>query len=77
MSPTTSNTPRLGDLERAVMEHLWASRAEHPAGATVREVRERTEEGTRDPGPGRSGVALSRRGLTGGADGPDHAPYPR
>lgn len=43
MSPTTSNTPRLGDLERAVMEHLWASSAEHPDGATVREVLERFE----------------------------------
>ena len=41
MSPTTSNTPRLGDLERAVMEHLWASSSEHPDGATVREVLER------------------------------------
>ena len=41
MSPTTSNTPRLGDLERAVMEHLWASSAEHLDGATVREVLER------------------------------------
>ena len=43
MSPTTSNTPRLGDLERAVMEHLWASSSEHPDGATVREVLERFE----------------------------------
>lgn len=34
-----SNPPtRLGDLERAVMEHLWASTEAHPAGLTVRDV---------------------------------------
>lgn len=30
--------PRLGDLERAVMEHLWTEESLHPAGVTVREV---------------------------------------
>ncbi|KGN37165.1 BlaI/MecI/CopY family transcriptional regulator [Knoellia subterranea] len=35
MSPNAS-APRLGDLERAVMEQLWAS--EEPAGMSVREV---------------------------------------
>ena len=29
---------RLGDLERAVLEHLWATAEAHPAGLTVREV---------------------------------------
>jgi predicted transcriptional regulator len=34
------NTPRnrLGELERAVMEHLWSTAASHPDGLTVREV---------------------------------------
>lgn len=36
--PHTSNSPRLGDLERVVMEHLWESGAKHPEGVTVREV---------------------------------------
>lgn len=36
MSPSPRN--RLGDLERAVMEHLWAAGADHPDGLTVREV---------------------------------------
>jgi len=30
--------PRLGELERAVMEHLWAAADAHPTGVTVREV---------------------------------------
>jgi len=29
---------RLGDLERAVMEHLWSATPAHPEGLTVREV---------------------------------------
>lgn len=29
---------RLGDLERAVMEHLWTETDAHPDGVTVREV---------------------------------------
>lgn len=33
---TPSSAPRLGDLERVVMERLWAS----PEGATVRDVHE-------------------------------------
>ncbi|ADU46774.1 BlaI/MecI/CopY family transcriptional regulator [Intrasporangium calvum] len=34
-----SNPPtRLGDLERAVMEHLWVSTEAHPEGLTVRDV---------------------------------------
>ena len=34
------NTPRnrLGELERAVMEHLWSTADAHPDGLTVREV---------------------------------------
>jgi predicted transcriptional regulator len=34
------STPRnrLGDLERAVMEHLWETAQSHPDGQTVREV---------------------------------------
>ena len=34
------NTPRnrLGELERAVMEHLWSTAEAHPDGLTVREV---------------------------------------
>lgn len=41
MSPTTSNTPRLGDLERVVMEHLWECADSHAEGVTVREVLEK------------------------------------
>lgn len=29
---------RLGDLERAVMEHLWSASDAHPGGLTVRDV---------------------------------------
>ncbi len=29
---------RLGDLERAVMEHLWSAIGAHPEGLTVRDV---------------------------------------
>lgn len=36
MSTTPRN--RLGDLERAVLEHLWAEGPSHPEGLTVREV---------------------------------------
>lgn len=36
--PLRSTAPRLGDLERAVMEHLWESEAASPDGATVRDV---------------------------------------
>lgn len=36
----SSSAPRLGDLERVVMEHLWDS-GDHPEGATVREVLDR------------------------------------
>lgn len=35
-----SPTPRLGDLERAVMEHLWSQADAGAAPATVREVHE-------------------------------------
>jgi predicted transcriptional regulator len=38
--PTTSSAPRLGDLERALMEQLWDSATQRPEGATVREVLE-------------------------------------
>lgn len=38
MSPVSTSTPRLGDLERAVMEHLWESARANPDGVTVREV---------------------------------------
>ena len=34
----TNPRPRLGDLERAVMEHLWTDEPTHPDGVTVREV---------------------------------------
>jgi predicted transcriptional regulator len=40
MSPVSTSTPRLGDLERAVMEHLWVSATGQPDGVTVREVLE-------------------------------------
>lgn len=36
--PMSSSAPRLGDLERVVMDHLWESTIERPGGATVREV---------------------------------------
>lgn len=36
MSTTPRN--RLGDLERAVLEHLWSEGPSHPEGLTVREV---------------------------------------
>ena len=38
--PSTSAPPRLGDLERALMEQLWDSAAQRPEGASVREVLE-------------------------------------
>ena len=38
--PSTSSAPRLGDLERALMEQLWDSATQRPEGATVREVLE-------------------------------------
>lgn len=38
--PHTSSAPRLGDLERALMEQLWDSAAHRPDGASVREVLE-------------------------------------
>ena len=41
MSPVSTATPRLGDLERVVMEHLWESAQAQPDGVTVREVLER------------------------------------
>ena len=44
--PHSTSAPRLGDLERVVMEHLWdAATAAGPgfAGATVREVHDRFE----------------------------------
>lgn len=34
----TNPRNRLGDLERAVLEHLWNHEADHPEGLTVREV---------------------------------------
>lgn len=34
----TTPRNRLGDLERAVIEHLWAAAAATPGGVTVREV---------------------------------------
>ena len=40
--PHSTSAPRLGDLERTVMEHLWdAAQADDFGGATVREVHER------------------------------------
>ncbi len=36
--PMSSSAPRLGDLERVVMDHLWHSTAGSLEGATVREV---------------------------------------
>ena len=44
--PHSTSAPRLGDLERVVMEHLWEvaeSSGADFAGATVREVHERFE----------------------------------
>jgi predicted transcriptional regulator len=41
MSTTSRPTPprnRLGELERAVLEHLWTEGPSHPEGLTVREV---------------------------------------
>ena len=42
MPPTSStpSPPRLGDLERALMEQLWDLAAQRPAGASVRDVLE-------------------------------------
>ena len=37
MSPMSS-APRLGDLERALMEQLWDSTSQRPEGASVRDV---------------------------------------
>lgn len=39
-SAGSPRSPRMGDLERVVMEHLWESMSEHEAegGATVRDV---------------------------------------
>jgi predicted transcriptional regulator len=34
----SSSAPRLGDLERVVMEHLWEFTGDERGGATVREV---------------------------------------
>lgn len=34
----TNPRNRLGDLERAVLEHLWAATGDRPNGLTVREV---------------------------------------
>jgi predicted transcriptional regulator len=44
--PHSTSAPRLGDLERVVMEHLWEASTTGGAsfgGATVREVHERFE----------------------------------
>ncbi|MFC7485228.1 BlaI/MecI/CopY family transcriptional regulator [Knoellia sp. CPCC 206453] len=38
--PSPSSAPRLGDLERAIMEQLWESAARRPEGASVRDVLE-------------------------------------
>lgn len=38
--PTSSPAPRLGDLERVLMEQLWESSARRPEGASVRDVLE-------------------------------------
>src|SRR4051794_27558823 len=42
--PTTHRN-RLGDLERAVMEELWATHEAQPHGLTVREVHDHTGVG--------------------------------
>lgn len=43
--PHSSSAPRLGDLERVVMEQLWdAARADGFSGITVREVHERLQD---------------------------------
>ncbi len=39
--PMSSSAPRLGDLERAVMDHLWEAPDDATQGATVREVLDR------------------------------------
>ncbi|HYN29874.1 MAG TPA: BlaI/MecI/CopY family transcriptional regulator [Dermatophilaceae bacterium] len=39
--PVSTSAPRLGDLERAVMDHLWESTDGRGDGATVREVLDR------------------------------------
>ncbi len=36
--PMSSSAPRLGDLERVVMDHLWQFTEDERGGATVREV---------------------------------------
>lgn len=47
MSPVSSSTPRLGDLERAVMECLWTAPGASGTGMTVRDVLENLQ-GERD-----------------------------
>ena len=42
--PVSTSQPRLGDLERVVMEHLWTLAHEQPDGVTVREVLSRLED---------------------------------
>lgn len=37
---STPSAPRLGDLERAVMEQLWDAAEQRPEGASVRDVLE-------------------------------------
>lgn len=39
-TPSTPSAPRLGDLERVLMEQLWDTAAQRPEGASVREVLE-------------------------------------
>ena len=44
--PHSTSAPRLGDLERVVMEHLWEAASSGGAdfkGATVRQVHDRFE----------------------------------
>ena len=36
--PMSSSAPRLGDLERVVMDHMWHATARSTEGVTVREV---------------------------------------
>ena len=42
--PVSTSQPRLGDLERVVMEHLWTLALDNPEGVTVREVLSRLED---------------------------------
>ena len=57
--PVSTSQPRLGDLERVVMEHLWTLAHDHPNGVTVREVLSRLA--TPSTGAGRAVMTVLDR----------------